>query len=306
MIQILLATYNSEQFLAEQLDSLFAQSCTDFEILIRDGMSEDHTLQIIEKYSLLFPGKIRFLGKGRASACENFALLMAEAKGELFMFCDHDDVWEKDKIKISLEAYRKAEKQYGNTMPLLVFTDSVITDEKLRQISPSMMRSQRLNTTSFTPPRLILQNAASGNTMLFNKALLDLALPMAPETLMHDHWVTLAAAFFGRILYVDQATILYRQHSSNVIGFSRYSLFSLLRKLSCGLPQIREKLYRNMDQAAAFLLLHGSLLDEKEKELLEALKNFRKMGFFEKRIFLWKNDFRKEGLLRNLGMFFLI
>ena len=88
MIQILLATYNSERFLSEQLDSLLAQSCTDFEILIRDGMSEDRTEEIINRYIRSFPGKIRFLGKGKASACENFARLLEAARSELVMFCD--------------------------------------------------------------------------------------------------------------------------------------------------------------------------------------------------------------------------
>ena len=306
MIQILLATYNSELYLSEQLDSLLTQSCTDFEILIRDGMSQDHTEEIIQKYAETFPGKIRFLGKGRASACENFTLLLEAAEAELIMFCDHDDVWKKNKIELTLAAYRKAQQQFGENTPVMVFTDSVITDEKLQTVSPSMIRSQHLNHTDFTLQKIIIQNMASGNTMLINRALRSLALPIAKEALMHDHWITLAAAFAGKIVYVDEGTILYRQHASNVIGFSRYGLPFLLKKLSKGLPAIREQLYRNMDQASSFLRLHKDMLNEEELLLLASLERFRKMGYWEKRLFLWKNHFRKEGFLRNLGMFLFI
>ena len=79
MIQILLATYNSEAFLAEQLDSLFAQSCDDFEILINDGGSKDKTLEIIADYQKRFSNKIRLIGSAPASACENFSKLLASA-----------------------------------------------------------------------------------------------------------------------------------------------------------------------------------------------------------------------------------
>lgn len=306
MIQILLATYNSERFLSEQLDSLLNQSCTDFEILIRDGMSQDHTEEIIQKYAETFPGKIRFLGKGRASACENFSLLLEAADAELIMFCDHDDVWKSNKIEVTLAAYRKAQQQYGENMPIMVFTDSVITNEKLQTVSPSMVRSQHLNHTDFTLQKIIMQNMASGNTMLINRPLRSLALPIAKEALMHDHWITLAAAFAGKIVYVDEGTILYRQHASNVIGFSQYGISFLLKKLSQGIPAVRERLCRNMDQAAIFLRLHKDILKEEDMLLLSSLERFRKMGFWEKRLFLWKNHFRKEGFLRNLGMFLFV
>ena len=80
MIQILLATYNSRTFLAEQLDSLLTQenSC-DLEILISDGGSNDNTLEIIEDFKKRYPGKIRFLGSRPASACQNFIRLISAA-----------------------------------------------------------------------------------------------------------------------------------------------------------------------------------------------------------------------------------
>ena len=50
MISIALATYNGEEFLREQLDSVLNQTFQDFEIIVCDDCSTDHTLAILEEY----------------------------------------------------------------------------------------------------------------------------------------------------------------------------------------------------------------------------------------------------------------
>ena len=304
MIQILLATYNSRTFLAEQLDSLLTQenSC-DIEILISDGGSNDNTLEIIEDFKKRYPGKIRFLGSRPASACQNFIRLISAADSELIMFCDHDDVWKKDKVRLSVEAYRKMEQQYGADMPLLIFTDSEVVDSKLKKCYSSMMRSQRLNMTRFTPGRTIIQNYASGNTMLFNRALQKIVLPVGNNAVMHDHWTALAASFFGKVCYVDVPTIYYRQHGKNVLGAFQYNFFSCLKKFIYESGQFRGALYRDLDQASEFLSLHKDQLTSEQQKLLAGLEHFKEMPWLGRCRFLIKHDILKAGILRNIGMF---
>jgi len=303
MIQVLLATYNSQRFLAEQLDSLMAQDYSDFEILVSDADSKDDTLEIITDFQKRYPGKIRLLSTKPASACQNFSRLIAAADSELMMFCDHDDVWKKDKIRLSVEAYRKMEKKYGSHTPLLIFTDSEIVDITLTPRYSSMMRSQRLNMSRFTPERTIIQNYASGNTMLFNRALQKLVLPVGSSAIMHDHWTALAAAFFGHICYVDIPTIYYRQHGNNVLGAFRYSIFSCLKKFINKSGHLRASLYRNLEQGREFLTLHKELLTPEQGELLRELERFPKMHWPARCRFLIKHGILKEGILRNIGMF---
>lgn len=306
MIQILLATYNSASFLGEQLDSLMAQSYSGFEILVNDGGSSDRTPEIIADYQKRFPGRIRFLGSAPASACENFSTLLAAADAELLMFCDHDDVWKKEKIALSLEAYQKMEQRYGADHPILVFTDSEIVDAQLRTCLPSMMRAQRLNRTHFTPGRTLIQNYASGNTMLFNRALQQIALPIGTEAIMHDHWVSLAAACFGKICYIDTPLILYRQHGNNVIGSFRYDFSSCLKKLLSRGNTFRSKLRRTMAQGRDFLALHREILSPELQRLLASLERFGEMSKIEKWRFMAEHGILKEGLMRNIGTFFLV
>lgn len=306
MIQILLATFNSASFIGAQIDSLMEQTCSDFEIVVSDGGSKDNTLGIIADYQRRFPGKIRLLETSPASACENFSRLLAAADAELLMFCDHDDVWKKEKIAASLQAYKKLEQEYGTDCPILVFTDSEIVDVHLNTRFSSMMRSQRLNRTRFTPGRTMIQNYASGNTMLFNRALQKIALPVGNNAIMHDHWVALAAAFFGKVCYVDTPLILYRQHGDNVIGSFCYNLRSCLKKFRSERSSLHNKLYRNIEQGQEFLALHREILSPEQQRFFDSLMRFKQMGKIEKWRFMQRNDIQKEGLLYKIGTFFFI
>jgi len=305
-LQILLATYNSARFLREQLDSVLAQDFRDFELLIRDGGSDDDTVAIVAEYQQKYPGKIRFLGRQKASAVENFSSLLADSDAELVMFCDHDDVWKPDKISSTLAKYREMEQTFGAGTPILVFTDSEVVGETLKPISPSMIHFQHLDPRHLTLNRLILQNVPSGNTMLVNRALVDLAAPIPGNAVMHDHWLTLAAATMGKIGFLDRATLLYRQHGDNVYGASSYSLAFFAHKLGQGRDRLRKRFMQNIIQAVEFGDRYAERLDKRDRKMLDALRTFQARGFWGRRRMLRKYGIRKSGFLRNLGTFLFI
>ena len=250
----------------------------DFEILIHDGGSSDQTVPMICQHAEQYPGKIRFIGSDRVDACSNFAKLLEYADGELFMFCDHDDVWKKEKIARTLEAYQKAEQKYEKNTPLLVFTDLEVVDADLNQRFSSMMKSQKLNTSSFTIERLAVQNAVTGNTMLFNKALRDLALPIPSQAIMHDYWIALTAALLGKIIYLDEPLILYRQHNDNVIGSFKYDMINMLKKLYRSNHELRNTFYKKMDQLTVLLARHSDKLDTEKSAMLASLQKLKNMS----------------------------
>ena len=302
-LQILLATYNSSRFLREQLDSILAQDCHGFEVLIRDGGSTDDTLEIIAGYQQKYPDTIRFLGSGPATALENFSFLLTSSTAPLVMFSDHDDIWKPDKVRITMEKYRELEAECGNGTPIMVFTDSEVVDDELNPISRSMLRYQNINTRELTLNRLIVQNVPSGNTMLVNRALLDLALPVPSAAVMHDHWLTLVAATMGKFGFLDIPTVSYRQHADNVYGAFRYTLPAFLRKLKLGREKIRTRFQQNIDQAVEFGIRYAGSLGKQDSDMLEELKTFQSRGFWGRRRILWKYGIKKSGLWRNIGMY---
>lgn len=306
LIQILLATLNSSRFLKEQLDSILKQDYSCFKLLIRDAGSTDTTLQIIRQYQRCFPEKIRFLGSGPACAGENFNHLLEASNADLIMFSDHDDVWMPDKISRTLERYQALAAECCKGTPILVFTDSSVVDPHLKRIADSSLAFQHLNPFKTHLHNLILQNVATGNTMLLNRALVDLILPIPAAAVMHDHWIMLVAAAFGRIGYLEQSTLLYRQHKNNVYGAFHYSLFSLFVKLCQGRKEILKRFYQNTKQAAAFGQRYGRQLSPQDRKFFESLADLEHMGFLEKRLFLIQNHLWKQGFLRNLGMMLMI
>ncbi len=301
-LDILLATYQSESFLAAQLDSLFAQECNNFRILARDGGSADNTMAILHEYEEKYPGRLCLLQGSRSGVVENFGELLRNSNAELIMFCDHDDVWMPDKITRTLQSYRRLETKYGTETPLLVFTDAVVVDSKLQIMAPSSFHFQNLDPNRLTLQQLLLQNVPSGNTMLFNRALRKLALPIPPEAAMHDHWIALVACLFGKIEYLPTSTLYYRQHTANFRGAFGFSARGLLKKVCLGRGVNHERLLRCVNQGAALYDRYGDSLPAIQRTLLKEFSRLPHVNFAERRKIIIACGIWKNGLIRNLGM----
>jgi len=307
MTDILLATYNSSEYLPAQIDSILRQDNQDWRLLIRDGGSTDNTRQTIADYCKKYPDKINQLPfEGRAAACENFSALLDAATAPYIMFADHDDVWLPDKVTRTLSEMTIAENAYGAATPLLVFTDMLVADNEMHVLSKSYFKYQNLNPRKTSLNHLLVQNIPSGCTMLINRALANLARPVSSAAVMHDHWLALTAAAFGQIIYLDAPTIMYRQHPHNVFGASKYGMKYLLGKVIEGRQRVKARFHQNIVQAAAFLARFDDKLDGKTAGLLGDFCRLEHCGRFERYRILIKNRIYKNGICRNIGMFLII
>jgi glycosyltransferase involved in cell wall biosynthesis len=261
-IEIALATYRSERFLRELLDSLFAQTVQDFTLLVADDGSEDATVEILEDYSRRHRGCIRIVARDRqpGGALGNFARLIEHASADYLFLCDHDDVWLPDKIARSLARMSALVQTHGEATPLLVHTDLIVVDEKLQVLGPSLFRYSNIDPGRNGLTRLLTANVATGCTIVVNRALYEKARPVPPEAMMHDHWLALVAATLGAIAYLDEPTILYRQHEGNVIGAQSGGTASLVQRVRQTLfSDDRQRVMRRYSrQAAALLRRYGS------------------------------------------------
>ena len=128
-IQILLAVFSGAQYLEEQIESLRAQTYSDWELLISDDGSSDGSLEIIDYYCNL-DSRIYWVLDGivAGSAKRNFFNLLGLAKADYVMFCDQDDVWDENKIEVTLNRMREVESR-NSGMPILVSTDLRVVDQ---------------------------------------------------------------------------------------------------------------------------------------------------------------------------------
>ncbi|MFQ8958925.1 MAG: glycosyltransferase [Eubacterium sp.] len=166
MTDILLATYNGERFLREQLDSLFMQTYGDFKIIAHDDGSTDGTLEILKEYQEKFPGKLKIIEDNISykSSCKNFLNLIKYSDAEYVMFCDQDDVWLEEKVRVSVEAISELENSDGQKLPAMVSSGRCFADENMNEIVVTRLSS--LRTARERILLLFVQNYFMGCTMI--------------------------------------------------------------------------------------------------------------------------------------------
>jgi len=255
---ILLTTYNGAQFLAAQLKSIQEQEITDWTLLVRDDVSKDHTRKILDEFSRM-DTRIRLVSgpSKNLGAIGNFNVLMHEALArgaEIIFFSDQDDIWLPGKMKNQINRLEDIERTYEKTMPILIHSDLEVVDEQLTRIHHSFMHYQGLVPNQQPPlPILLAQNYVTGCTTLINRPLLELAVPMPKNIIMHDWWLALCAGACGIIGYLDKPTVLYRQHHQNQLGASKQdTILNLFRnKIRKGWKESGRNFLHTLEQASS-------------------------------------------------------
>ena len=229
-VAILLSTFNGEKFLAQQLDSLLAQTHENFVIVVRDDGSTDSTKAILQRFAETHPARFHRLAEDNCNhgpsgsfsvLCEyllsQWASLGMDRNRLVACFCDQDDVWAPEKIELSVAALLAAEAG-DTTRPVLVHSDLRVVDSSLQPIAPSFVRYQGLEIDRREFAHLAVSNLVTGCTACFNGALLEVGLPIPKRAIMHDWWLAMAAAAFGELVYLEDTPIAYRQHERNAVG----------------------------------------------------------------------------------------
>lgn len=245
-IDILLSTYNGEKYLHEQLDSLLNQDYKNISILIRDDGSTDTSLKIIADYIDQYPSIIKLIkSEGNLGSTKSFYRLLTVSSSPFIMFCDQDDVWLPNKVSISLDFMLLNNNDLNQ--PLLVFTDLLLVDEHLQSLHKTVIKSQKMGAHYLSKEysRLLVQNPIAGCTILLNKKAVDKVLSFGefPQRLVHDHWIGVIVARFGKVLFLDETTLLYRQHSANQIGNAEFSMNYVYSKIQSIDRTIKHDLY---------------------------------------------------------------
>ncbi len=205
-VLVLLSAYNGEKFLKEQIDSVLAQKDVGVSLLVRDDGSTDKTEDILKSYG----SKISYYKDNNIGVKASFFDLISRAcPSDFYAFCDQDDFWLPDKLSCACNMLKKTDK------PALYFSNLLNADENLKVISKTDIK------TRLTFGAAMAENPATGCTMVFNRAFFDIIkkTPAPDKISMHDTWVYRAALMTGAEVFFDKTPhILYRQHSSNLIG----------------------------------------------------------------------------------------
>jgi glycosyltransferase involved in cell wall biosynthesis len=280
-VQVLLATFNGERFLREQIDSILAQDYENVRVLARDDGSSDGTVEILRDYAERFPRRFQVMQSGATTegAKENFLLLMKASTADYISFSDQDDVWLPEKVRLTRHAMDKLEARWGTDIPLLVFTDLQVVDDKLNVLHKSFWAHMNIDPGRINRlAELLVQSVVTGCTAMLNRRLVELSLRMPHEASMHDRWIALLASVKGKSSVVKAQTVLYRQHDRNVVGIGRNAIgteernrpfLERVRRPSGARAQLIQWGF-SQRQAEALLKVHGDEIPAKKREVIKA------------------------------------
>lgn len=303
LVRILLASYQGEAYLRQQLDSLLTQDYDAVEIVVSDDGSRDASPQILEEYAQAWPGRVIHHRSGRrfGSSQAHFLYLLRQfGDAPYVMFCDQDDVWHPDKVSRTLREMQRLCPDPA--VPALVHTDLRVVDQDLREIAPSFLRFSALDGSRIALNQLLVQNVVTGCTVMVNRALVQRFCGAAetPDVLMHDWYLALLAAACGRIGYLDEATIDYRQHGGNVVGAKNARSPAYLLKRLCS-RDARDAFRDTTAQAASLLAAYGDAMPEEARALCRDFASLPRLPKLSRIRCCRRCGFWKQGLPRRIG-----
>jgi rhamnosyltransferase len=293
-VNILMSTYNGQQFLAEQIRSIQEQSYTDWTLFIRDDGSSDNTKEILKDFEHQ-DSRIHLIDSDKSDnlgVIKSFHKLVNHDRADYYFFSDQDDVWLPNKLELSL----KEAQNYLADLPLMVYMDLKVVNQDLKIMTESMVKSQSHHANTELVQELT-ENTVTGGVAMINHALAEM-WQETDDILMHDWYLALLASAFGNLVFIDQPGELYRQHSDNVLGARTLSK----RFKKWIRPHILFAVYwdliKNSQKQASHLLQMP--LSQSNRELIEAFVTIMDKSMLERFRILRKYGLRKNKAFHTL------
>ena len=211
MVDILMATYNGEAFVEEQVRSIINQTYSSWRLLVHDDGSTDQTLEILRRLSnddariVLIEDGVSHLG-----VAHNFIHLIALSTAPYCMFCDQDDIWLPNKVEKMLHAIEPLDQ----TLPQALYTNAYLWNPERGILSDK----NTLTYPTTIRQTLFLNTGIQGAAAIFNRKMCEVMAQPLSYYAMHDHVLLLAGICFGQVHYLHESLMYYRQHEHNLTG----------------------------------------------------------------------------------------
>ena len=140
-------------------------------------------------------------------------------------------MWVADKIALQMQEMLKLEAAHGKDFRCLSAATLPLWTNNYRCFTVVFKHRKQSTDILNDSYKLIAHSTITGCTMLLNRAAIRVAVPIRINNFQQDHWIGMHVAYYGKISCIEQPLVLYRQHSSNVVGASKISLQYLLSRL---------------------------------------------------------------------------
>ncbi len=209
MISVCMATCNGERFLRRQLETILPQLAAGDELVIADDSSTDNTVAIIRSFG---DPRIRlFTGNRFKSPIFNFEFALQQARGDILVLADQDDVWLENKLAVVRDQFARESRR-----PYLVVLDAQVVDENEAMIHPSVLQKLKAGPGFW---KNLYDNRYLGCCIAFSRDLLARALPFPRRIPMHDMWLGQLCERIGSTAFIPEVTMQYRKHGASLTDF---------------------------------------------------------------------------------------
>lgn len=292
-VAILMATYQGESFVREQLNSIASQSYKSWDLYISDDGSKDKTIDIIKGFSEERGVPVNICTGPCKGFVSNFLSLLSkdDIESDYFAFSDQDDVWHRNKLEKAVGWLDKI----PSFKPALYCTRTHLVDVNCESVgySPLFKRKPSFNNA-------LIQSIGGGNTMVINKAARDLIVKAGKvDVISHDWWIyILVSGAGGEVFHDTEATLDYRQHPSNIIG----SNLGIKAKIS-RLGKIFEGQYKYWNELHIVALEKNvDLLSPENKKKFNLFKKIHNAPFFKRMIAFFRLRLYRQSKMDDVGI----
>lgn len=224
-ISVVIASYNGEKYIEQQISSILKQLGPEDELIISDDNSKDNTIGIVNNIG---DARIKVIQNRKSlGLIKNFQVGLKLVEGDYIFLSDQDDIWQENKVKIFLEYL----KDYD-----VVQSDAVIVDSNLKVLYPSLyaLKGSRRGLI-----RNLWKNNYVGCNMAFKRKVLEVVLPFPTNIPMHDIWIGFVTELFFSSFFIPEKLLLYRRHFDNFTQTGAKSPYDLKQKIKFRFNTIR-------------------------------------------------------------------
>ncbi len=230
---VVLCGYGDAPYIEDQIKSITSQTVKIHKLTIYDDGLSSSAINVVNDYEKKFPDIVKLVvNDSRKGLIHNFGDAIAEAKGDYIFLSDQDDVWSEHKVEKIIEEFHSDRK------PDLVFSDAIITDKDGNIHSCNLwerigFKPRKDKDPEFLFENLLMRQVITGATIAIRREALNYIVPIPDlsPTFLHDGWVGMACAAKGRVSWVNEGLIFYRQHDSQLAGISRSGIELLIHKV---------------------------------------------------------------------------
>jgi hypothetical protein len=304
-IEIAVPAHNCAAWLNDLIESILQQDVDNWRIVARDDASTDDTAARLDTWQQRLGERMIILPAGpNLGMLGNYDAVLAATTARWVMFADPDDVWKPGKMTVDVAAMRSAEAVAGADIPIVVCSDAEVVDAQRHPIAASYWRWSRMKPSLCSVfHRLLVDSPVLTSTMMVNRALLKVSLPMSGAAACPDWWHALVACALGRIVCLPQATISYRRHPNNdSVVPTTASLATGATRISSAQSRVQRLVRQYSAQARGFSDRFEGRVPTADLHALEAAEKLPSLGPLGRRCSVVRHGLWFGSPVKNAGL----